>query len=96
MKLDCCEDYTGVLMDKAAVFMFGKNDRGQLGIGEGTGMDMIESSVFPNPVIRENGESFLAEDFACGQNNMILKGVDGRIYLAGARMYHYPRAKNFE
>jgi len=58
-------------------------------------MDMVESSVFPNPVIRESGESFEVKDFALGQNNMILKGMDDKIYLCGARMYHYPRLKNF-
>jgi alpha-tubulin suppressor-like RCC1 family protein len=96
VKIDCAEDYTGVLLDNNELFMFGKNDRGQLGIGEGTGMDMIESSVFPNPVISESGKTFLVKDFYCGQNNMILKGMNDKIYLCGARMYHYPRLKDFE
>lgn len=40
------------------------------------GMDMIESTKFPMPVVEESGNSFMVKDFHCGQNNMILKGID--------------------
>lgn len=53
-KIDSAEDYTAVLMDNGEVYTFGKNDRGQLGIGAGIGMDMQESSPIPTLVAFED------------------------------------------
>ena len=96
VKIDAADDYTGVLWDNGELQMFGKNDRGQLGVGQGMGMDFVESVVFPQPVTDENGEVLLVKDFHCGMNNMVIKGKDDQIYLVGNRLYFSPRAKNFE
>ncbi len=91
LKIDSAEDYTGALMDNGELLMFGKNDRGQLGIGEGTGMDMIESSVFPNPLIVESREFLPVKNFASGMNMQLVLGEDNKYYKVGNRLHWYPK-----
>ena len=72
VKMDAADDYTGVLWDNGELQMFGKNDRGQLGVGQGIGMDFVESLVYPQPVVNEDGEPLAIRDFHCGMNNMLV------------------------
>lgn len=51
--------------------MFGKNDKGQMGIGSGIGIDMYESESIPIDVKFE--KPVFVKDFHCGQNTMIIK-----------------------
>lgn len=46
-KIDSADEYTGVLMKDGSLFVWGKNDRGQLGTGTGIGIDMVESENIP-------------------------------------------------
>lgn len=55
VKIDCADEYTAVLTDSGEVYTFGKNDRGQLGIGSGIGIDMLESCSNPTQVTFEDG-----------------------------------------
>ena len=84
-------------MNNNEIYMFGKNDRGQLGQGNEIGIDMVESCVYPAPVMEEGGiDTFKAKDFACGTNHMMLKGVDDNIYLLGGKQAYNPKLRNFE
>jgi alpha-tubulin suppressor-like RCC1 family protein len=56
VKIDSADDYTAILMDNGEVFAFGKNDRGQLGIDSGIGIDMLESSANPSPLVFDRVE----------------------------------------
>jgi alpha-tubulin suppressor-like RCC1 family protein len=47
VKVDCADEYTGVLMEDGSFYVWGKNDRGQLGVGSGIGIDMVESENVP-------------------------------------------------
>lgn len=57
VKIDAADDYTACLMDNGEVYTFGKNDRGQLGIGSGIGIDMLESCANPTPLVFDNQAS---------------------------------------
>lgn len=46
-KVECADEYTGVLFDDGSLYVWGKNDRGQLGVGSGIGIDMVESENVP-------------------------------------------------
>lgn len=46
-KIDIADEYTGVIMKDGSFYAWGKNDRGQLGVGSGIGIDMIESESMP-------------------------------------------------
>lgn len=50
VKIDSADEYTGALMKDGSLFMWGKNDRGQMGVGTGIGIDMVESENVPTIV----------------------------------------------
>ena len=43
VKIDAADDYSGALTIGGELYVWGKNDKGQLGVGAGIGIDMIES-----------------------------------------------------
>jgi alpha-tubulin suppressor-like RCC1 family protein len=47
VKVSSADEYTGVVMKDGSCWVWGKNDRGQLGVGSGIGIDMIESESQP-------------------------------------------------
>lgn len=54
-------------MSDGQIFVFGKNDRGQLGRGGGDGLSMINSESFPSNILeKDTNENFLAKDMHCG------------------------------
>ena len=73
--MDSTDEMTAVLLDNGLLNTWGKNDRGQLGISAGIGIDMIESECTPTQVeVRdENDRQQLVKDFAVGQNTMLIK-----------------------
>lgn len=56
VKIDAADEYTAVLMDNGDVYTFGKNDRGQMGIDSGIGIDMLESCANPTPLVFDQEE----------------------------------------
>lgn len=46
-KCDAADEYTGLLMRDGSFWVWGKNDRGQMGTGTGIGIDMVESENVP-------------------------------------------------
>lgn len=46
-RVDSADEYTGILFKNDQLFVWGKNDRGQLGVGSGIGIDMVESENVP-------------------------------------------------
>lgn len=90
-KIDAAEESTAVLTNTGEVFVFGKNDRGQLGIGSGIGIDMQESCSSPSPLIFEDGQDVRFSDLSIGQNTMILKDIEGGIWKTGLKLDYNPR-----
>lgn len=50
VKIDSADEYTGALMKDGSLYVWGKNDRGQMGVGTGIGIDMVESENVPTMV----------------------------------------------
>ena len=50
-KIDSADEYTGALMRDGSMWVWGKNDRGQMGVGSGIGIDMVESESVPREVM---------------------------------------------
>lgn len=46
-KIDCADEFSGVVTKDGSLYVWGKNDRGQLGVGSGIGIDMVESENVP-------------------------------------------------
>lgn len=94
VKIDSAEDYTAALTDSGEVFSFGKNDRGQMGIGTGIGIDMFESSPNPTPVTYEDGKAKVMADIYCGQSTMMLKDSEGNVWKTGLKLDYQPKMIN--
>ena len=46
-KVCAADDYTAVVMSDGQLLVWGKNDRGQMGVGSGVGVDLVESETIP-------------------------------------------------
>ena len=68
MKLDSADEYTSVLMKDGSLYVWGKNDRGQMGVGSGIGIDMVESENVPCLIslLDKDGKPQLSKDVHCG------------------------------
>lgn len=73
IKIDCADEYTGALTKGGDLYVWGKNNQGQLGIGSGIGVDFIESEKFPTLVVKPKGVKYI--DLSCGENCMMM--LDG-------------------
>jgi alpha-tubulin suppressor-like RCC1 family protein len=73
-KIDSADEYTGALMRDGTMWVWGKNDRGQMGVGSGIGIDMVESESVPREVILvddKTQEAHRIKDFHAGMNTML-------------------------
>jgi len=50
VKIDAADDYSTIITGAGDLFAWGKNDRGQMGIGSGFGIDYVESEGQPTLV----------------------------------------------
>ena len=46
-KISAADDYTAAVMKDGQFFVWGKNDFGQMGVGSGIGIDLVESENIP-------------------------------------------------
>lgn len=67
-KIESADEYSGALTSDQRLFVWGKNDRGQLGVGSGIGIDMVESENQPTlvSVLDEKQQPVLVKDFHPG------------------------------
>jgi len=49
-KIDAADEYTATVMKDGQLFVWGKNDHGQMGVGSGIGIDLVESENVPREV----------------------------------------------
>lgn len=88
IKIDAADSFTVALTKNGEVLTWGENDQGQLGVGVGTGLDMIESENVPRIVEFENDPKIV--DIACGQSTMVAKDDKDRIYRCGHKLHYTP------
>jgi alpha-tubulin suppressor-like RCC1 family protein len=50
VKIDAADDFSTILTGAGDLYAWGKNDRGQMGVGSGFGIDMVESEGQPTLV----------------------------------------------
>lgn len=86
IKIDCADEYTAILTKNGNVYVWGKNNQGQLGIGSGIGIDIMESEKFPTKVLKDDNIQF--KDLNCGENGMMLKDQNGILYKTGWRLHY--------
>jgi len=92
VKVDSADEYTGALMRDGSMWVWGKNDRGQMGVGSGIGIDMVESENVPREVpFIENNEALRLKDFHAGMNTMLFQDEKGNIYKSGLKLNYTPK-----
>jgi alpha-tubulin suppressor-like RCC1 family protein len=89
IRIDCADEYTGALTKSGDLYVWGKNNQGQLGIGTGIGIDVTESEKTPT-LVTKPVEDFKVVDFSCGENGMMLKTDKGLLYKTGWRIDYIP------
>lgn len=98
VKIDSADYFTAALTKDGDIFTWGENAYGQMGIGSGVGIDLVESESVPVNVEFE-GDVSLA-DFACGSKTMILLDNKGNAYKTGMKFDYIPKRieipKDFE
>ena len=88
IKIDAADEYTGALTQGGDLFVWGKNNQGQLGIGSGIGIEMTESEKFPILVEKSAETKFI--DFCCGENVMMILDENHILHKTGRRIDYTP------
>lgn len=91
-------------MKDGTLLTWGKNDRGQLGIGEGVGIDLVESQNLPKEVeftgqeadLGDDTDPIIVKDFTCGQNTMLIRDSKGRLFKTGLKIDYSPKRVRLE
>lgn len=98
VKIDSADEYTACLMKDGSLYVWGKNDRGQMGTGTGIGIDMVESESIPiqvNVIDEKTQQPMLVKDFHPGTNTMLIQDVNNNVYKTGLRLDYSPKQLNF-
>ena len=68
------DEFSVIQVGDGSLYAWGKNDRGQMGTGAGTGLDMVECENIPTFVdLKDDDEAGqTAKQFAIGQNTMMI------------------------
>jgi alpha-tubulin suppressor-like RCC1 family protein len=88
VKVDCADEYSGALTQAGNLYVWGKNNQGQLGIGAGIGIDYTESEKFPTPVVKPKEIKYV--DFSCGENCMMMRDDQNLLHKTGWRIDYLP------
>lgn len=88
VKIDSADEFCGALTKRGSLYVWGKNDKGQLGTGAGIGIDYTESEKFP--LLVKNLDGIKIVDFSCGDNTMLIKDAEGKLYKTGLKVDYTP------
>ena len=85
-KIDCAGEYTGALTIGGDLYVWGKNNHGQLAIGSsGIGVDVQEGQSYPT-IVPKPVENMKIVNFDCGENGMMVMDDQGKVYKSGWRL----------
>ena len=77
---------------------WGKNDKGQMGVTPGIGIDMVESENVPTTInlLDAKGQFKEAKNFAIGPNTMLIQDTDNQLYQTGLKLHYEPKPLKFD
>lgn len=90
VKVDAGNNFTAALSASGELWVWGRNDYGQLGQGEGAVEDVDSAAKYPQLVRSLPLEGHRVIDFACGEHHVVVLTAAGSIYEWGDRMWLEP------
>lgn len=101
--VNAADNYTAALLKDGTFFVWGMNDRGQMGIGSGMGTDLVESESNPKeldfksalPEGEKDATPVMIQDFSCGMNTMLMRDHKNRVYKTGLKLDYTPKLIKF-
>ena len=88
IKVDSADEFSGALTKGGDLYVWGKNDKGQLGTGTGIGIDYTEAEK--HPLLVKGLDNVKIIDFHCGENTMLIKDQEGKLYRTGLKVDYTP------
>jgi len=92
VKIDAGNNFGAALSSSGELWLWGRNDHGQLGLGEEAVGDMYSMERFPRLVQSLPNEGHKIVDFACGEHHVVALTASGGLWEWGARTWLTPRA----
>lgn len=99
VQIEAGSAFSVALTDRHAVYVWGRNDQGQLGLGGGLAMDVYAMEDAPRQVelAEATGGGYLeANRISAGHSHTAAVGLDGNLYFWGMKAHLEPFAVHFE
>ena len=97
-KISSADDYTAAVMNDGQMLVWGKNDFGQLGVGAGIGIDLVESENIPKEIdllsslTEEEKEDYpLVQKVSTGMRTMMMVDQKNRLFQTGLKIDWMPK-----
>lgn len=90
VKIACGGTFSAILTDKGNLYVWGRNDSGQLGLGEESQGDMHSAERYPRLIPFFEKSGILIKDITCGETHMVALTENGALYYWGDRQWLEP------
>ncbi|KAF4655403.1 hypothetical protein FOZ61_007591 [Perkinsus olseni] len=84
-KVSCGSNFSLILDTQGRLFVFGRNDYGQLGLGEESMGDMYSAERYPREIPCLKLEGTKIDDAVCGEHHIVAVASTGAVYENGIR-----------
>mmetsp|Transcript_79939 Transcript_79939/g.202253 ORF Transcript_79939/g.202253 Transcript_79939/m.202253 type:complete len:444 (-) Transcript_79939:1-1332(-) len=92
VKVAAGNNFSAAMSSSGELWVWGRNDHGQLGLGEEAMGDMYSAERYPRLVRSLPAEGHKIVDFACGEHHLVVLTEEGVLYEWGARTWLEPHA----
>ncbi|KAF4689243.1 hypothetical protein FOZ60_001937 [Perkinsus olseni] len=91
-KVSCGSNFSLILDTQGRLFVFGRNDYGQLGLGEESMGDMYSAERYPREIPCLKLEGTKIDDAVCGEHHIVAVASTGAVYYWGDRTWLEPHS----
>lgn len=89
-KISAGNSFSVLLTDRGNLYVWGRNDHGQLGLGEESQGDMHSAERYPRKIPFFDTQMTVIRDVVCGENHVVAVADNGAIYYWGDRTWLEP------
>lgn len=90
VKVGAGNNFSAAMSSSGELWVWGRNDQGQLGLGEEAMGDMYSAESFPRLVTSLPQDGLRVVDFACGEHHIVVLTDSGALYEWGGRTWLEP------